>query len=435
LERRVIPAIERIPNAPDIVLPARPAPAGTSPTERFPVAAPSLASLLHRGIAPPPLDALDRQAPVMAQRPPQRELFEETPEHITDVEPVERVLAARVEVFLDRRDQTFGYFRLIVERTGENLLPVRPKDVLLVQDGSASMAEQRMFFCREALRRALSMVGIGDRFNVASFADRTTLCFPDWVVKTPETLTQAEAFIDAMKATGNTDLFTSMQDLLNVSRLPGRPIIALLVTDGLVNKGMTDSTDIIGAFTRQNQGAISVFTTGVSSQANRYLIDLLSYCNGGAVQLIESGRWDIPPAIEEVMRSIQRPVLSDLSLRFGADSTIEVYPTHVGNLYLDRPMVVYGRYPLDVPVLVVQAVGQAGAMRCDMIFDLPLKATLADGERQFGDPAIREMWAQQKIYYLLSQYARMRDADLLKSIQQTGREYGLSVPYRRAIGL
>jgi Mg-chelatase subunit ChlD len=431
LERRIIPSFERVPVAPDIVLEASSLQVGDVRGDALP--APVPANLLRERVgAPAPAQDVERTVSVV--RPESgRELFEEHPEDITDIEPVERVLTARVETFAGRRDSKYAYFRLVVERAGEQLLPVRPKDILLVQDSSASMAEQRLFFCREAMRRSLAQIGTADRFNVARFSDRTELCFSNWVTKTPETLAKAEAYINRMEAKGNTDLFASMQDLLALERQPGRPVIAFVVTDGLVNAGMTDSTDIIGSFTRKNQGAISVYTMGVSAQANRYLLDLLSFCNSGSTEIIESGRWDIPVAAEAVMHGVQRPVLAGLEMRFAADSSMEVYPRQVGNLYLDRPLVLYGRYRRDDPRLVFQAVGQAGTTRADMIFDLPL-ATPMD-ERSGGDPSIRESWGRQKIYHMLGEYTRARDKSVLKELRGTAREFGLAVPYRDAIGL
>lgn len=432
LERRMIPAIERITSAPDVVLPVSSSQMGKPHAEGFPVASPS-PQMQNRVAAPAPSDTVDR-APVVVQTESGHELFEEKAEDIRDIEPVDQLLTARVEIYHDRRDSKSTYFRLVVERAGEQLLPVRQKDIMLVQDASASMAEQRLYFCREAMRRSLAHIGTADRFNVAKFADRTEFCFPDWVAKTPETLTRAEAFINDMQAVGNTDLFTSMQDLLKAKRQPGRPVIAFVITDGLVNMGLTDSTDIIGAFTRENQGRISVFTMGVSALANRYLIDLLSYCNCGSVKVVESGRWDIPEAAETIMRGIQRPVLSDLSLQLGADSSVEMYPQQVGNLYLDRPLVLFGKCNRDERLLVFQALGMAGKTQCDMIFDLPLTASETGADTR-GDASIRDLWAQQKIYHLLGVYARTRDKSVLRELRSTGREYDQPVPYRSVIGL
>ncbi len=430
LERRMIPAIERVQNAPDIVLPVSRDQMGSAGSGSLPVSAPPVANIIEAVVGG--MDTVKSQPEIVNEDVAPGgplELFEETAEDVSDVEPIERVLTATVETYSSLRDRKYGYFRLKVERAGESLLPVRPKDIILVQDCSASMSEQRLYFCREGLRRSLAHIGPADRFNIAKFADRTETCFEDWVMKTPETLEKAEAYINAMKAGGYTDLFASMQDLLQLECDPSRPAIAFVVTDGLANKGITDSSKIIGEFSRRNAGKISVFTMGASQLANRYLIDLLSYCNKGYVNVVSKGRWDIPESAEAVMKGISRPVLGDLRLQFAAGSSYEVYPQQVSNLYLDRPLVLYGRYRKGEKQLVFQAVGLAGMTPCDLVFDLPL----AEGGGRGGDKKIRQSWAQQKIYHLIGEYARTRDEAVLKELRRTARSYNEPIPYKRSL--
>ncbi len=433
LERRVIPNIERVENAPDVILPGsetRVAAAGGA--KGVPVVAPTTGGAVVARIVGG-MDKPDEFVPEpvdedVAPGGPQ-ELFEETPEEVTNVEPIERVLTARVETYTTMRDFKYGYFKLEVERAGQELLPVRPKDIILVQDSSASMSEQRLYFCREGLRRSLAHIGPADRFNIARFADHTETCFDGWVTKTPETLEKAEAYINAMKAEGYTDLFASMQDLLKLETIPGRPVVAFVITDGLANKGLTDNTAIIGEFSRHNKGQISVFTMGTFPQANRYLIDLLSYCNKGYVNVISKGRWDIPDSAEAVMQGISRPVLADLRLQFAADSSCEVYPQQVSNLYLDRPLILYGRYRRGQSKLLFQAVGQAGETSCDLIFELPL-----DGKAsKVNDKSLRQQWAKQKIYHLIGEYARTRDQAALLELRRTARTYNEDIPYKKSL--
>jgi Ca-activated chloride channel family protein len=254
-------------------------------------------------------------------------------------------------------------------------------------------------------------------------------CFEDWVTKTPETLEQAEEYINSMQSVGYTDLFASMRDLLSVDSREGRPVVAFVITDGLANKGVTDNTQIIGEFSRLNAGRISVFTMGTFEKANQYLIDLLSYCNKGHVNVVTSGRWDIPDVAESVMLGISRPVLSDLRLQFSAGSSVEVYPQQVSNLYLDRPLVLYGRYRKGETRLVFQAVGQAGSRACDMVFDLPLAHSPTDSM----DKSIRQKWARQKIYHLIGEYARSRNRDVLLELRRTARTYNEEIPYKRSL--
>ena len=224
-----------------------------------------------------------------------------------------------------------------------NLLPVIAKDVLLVQDSSNSMAEQRLHFCKEGLAQCLAEIGPQDRFNVIRFREKAEVCFSDWVVNSKENVEQAGKFVSEMQSQGNTDILEAVRDLLNLSRMPGRPVVALVVTDGRSTIGTTDSSEIIGQFSKVNDGAISLFTLGTIQTADSYLLDLLSYCNRGDSVIVTTGRWDIPAVMQKFMREFSRPVLSEVSFRFARASECEAYPLLTSNLYLDRPLVLYGR--------------------------------------------------------------------------------------------
>jgi len=438
-ERHVIPKLERVSDAPDMILPPSSqqlAIAGASGNGSAKgITAPGTANIVRKVVGG--MDSTAKlQAPVISKEDKdagpdgKKELFSETLEEVTDVEPIERVLKASIQTYASSHDKKYGYFKLNVERAGSQLLPVLPKDIILVQDCSASMSEKRLYFCREGLRRALAHIGPSDRFNIAKFADNTETCFPDWVRKTPANLDKAEDYINSMVANGNTDLFTSMSDLLKLPATEGRPIIAFVITDGLVNKGITDNSAIIGEFTRKNAGKISVFTLGTSQLANLYLVDLLSYCNKGYVNVISKGRWDIPDSIERVMQGIRRPVLADLRVQIPDGSSCEMYPSQVSNLYLDRPLVLYGRYRRGERQLIFQAVGHAGATACDMIFDLPLDSNPVDTDDRKNQD-IRKKWAQRKIYHLIGEYTRTKDKAILLEMRRTARKYKEPIPYKR----
>jgi hypothetical protein len=188
--------------------------------------------------------------------------------------------------------------------------------------------------------------------------------------------------------------------------------------------GLTDSSDIIGAFSRANEGKVSVFALGTMQTANLYLLDLLSYSNRGDARIADGGRWGIPDSLVRLTDELARPVLTDIHFEFAAVSGCEAYPEMASHLYLDRPLVLYGRYPKTQTRLLFQAVGRAGDKGCDMVFDLPLSAAKS------GTKDIRASWAMQRIYHLISRHAREPGETILREIQNTARSYGLRVPYR-----
>ena len=133
--------------------------------------------------------------------------LEETSAEVTSYRALDHFLRARITTWSPVTDFRHGYFKIEITRAGEEILPVLPKDVVLVQDCSASMTEQRLYFCRKGLNECLGLIGPDDRFNVIGFQDTVSRAFPDWVANKPEFIAQARTFIEGMKAGGNTDIF------------------------------------------------------------------------------------------------------------------------------------------------------------------------------------------------------------------------------------
>jgi len=110
---------------------------------------------------------------------------------------------------------------------------------------------------------------------------------------------------------------------------------------------------------------------------------------------------------------------------FPENSGVEVYPSMTENLYLDRELVIYGRYPKDKEKLVFQAVGESIDKSCDMVFDIPFGTAIT-----VKDKTIEEIWAKQKIYSLMGDYAKKPSVDIMNQINDTARIYDVKLPYR-----
>ncbi len=430
MPRRFIPAIPRLSGAPDIVAPADRADltrglVGTG--AYYLVDDPSQFSWGRAvrgsggggGGVPPPLNETLRDEP--------RRLLEATRNREAILKAIEKYLKVEVYVYRAPTDPRHVYCRIEIQRRNDEVLPVLPKDLLLVQDASASITEQKLHFCREGMLRALELLAPGDRFNVVEFRDEVSRCFPEWAPVNPGTLAEARAYIGGMKSVGNTDIFGSLKELLSMPRKPGRPVIMEVVSDGVATVGLTDRSVIIEAFSRENKGAVSVFTLGTYPGSNAYLLDLLSYQNRGDTFIVRTGRWDIPGVIEQRVREVGRPVLSDVRFRFAGQTYCEAYPALTSNLYLDRPLVIFGRYPQAAGRLVLQATGRADDIECDMVFDIDLAAAMS------GDKTIRTNWAWQKAYHLIGEHNRTKQPAILDQLRQMARTYEIAIPYRNEL--
>jgi hypothetical protein len=430
-ERRVLLRPETPAPAADVAAAVAASPAVQTPEAWTPARAlADAAEGLPFGLDGAPAPAAPGPQPAASAAAPGPDLMDtvadESPEEITPLKPLENFLKVRLAVYATRRDPDYRYFRMAIERAGPEILPPLPRDVIFVQDCSNSMAEQRLYFCRLGLAACLETLGPQDRFNIMAFREQAEWCFPDWAAVTPSALAEARAYIKALRSHGNTDIISSIREILDAPRQAGRPVIAVVVTDGRPTAGLTASTEIIGTFSSLNDGAVSVYTLGTVQTANRYLLDLLSYCNRGDTHLVTRGRWAIPEAIQSMSASLRRPVLGDVAFRFAAPEACEVYPVQTANLYLDRPLVLYGRAARGSGRIVCQAVGVSGPTACDMVFDLDL-----DAGDVVDDETLRRGWAEQKLYHLIGAYARTGDPRTQDAIRETAKRYRLTVPYRR----
>lgn len=339
-----------------------------------------------------------------------------------ETKPVEHYLQVATRTFQPPDEPDLVYFELQITRRSEAALPVIPKDVLLVQDCSESMTPWKLAECKRGLIRWLEQLNPGDRFDVLAFRESTTRCFGDWQPFTPESQAQALAFIDSLRAQGNTDVYASLQAALAVPRVDGRPVLMALITDGRPTTGETTGSAIIEGFTTANQGQLSVFGLGGGQRVNRFLLDLLSYRNRGDSLVVEDTE-KIPYAMERWAQETRRPVLSDLSYQFSGVDSASVYPARLSHLYLDRPLTLYGRRAVSAPPAAFQIVGRSGAHTRDLVF--PLDLAQAAG----GDAEIRTRWVWHRIYEWIGQYLRAPTAAQLTEIQDLADRYGLAVPY------
>ena len=426
LPRRLEPATPRVSGAPDITLPAdvEALAAAAAAAEGRGDASPRPLSVLS-GAAPPAsamIDAANQGALSEGERlREQGRMLDEAAADVTDIEPIERLLSVEVSTF-QATDEGALYFELAIARAGVEALPVLPKDILLVQDCSESMTRSKLDFFKDGIVEYLRTLTTADRVNLMRYSDAPALCFEDWRPVTADSLGEAARFTDDMRARGPTDLFSPLQQVLRIPRQPGRPMIAVLMTDGRPTMGTVDSSEIIARFSKANGGQVSVFTVGAGDRVNTFLLDLLGQNNRGGSWILPL-REQIPDAVRRAARELSRPVLANLDYRFSADSAAEVYPATLTHLFLDRPLRLVGRCPAGQPSAVLQIVGESGARKRDMVFALDL----ADAED--GGEGIRREWVAQKIYKLINDHMASGRAETIREIRDLSVRHNVPLPY------
>ncbi len=322
-------------------------------------------------------------------------------------------------------DLAHNYFQLTMVRRPESQMPIMPKDVVFIQDISGSIGVRRLEHIKSATKSAIfNTLRVGDRFNIFAFRDVTLTPSSTWMTFNPDTRVRAEKFIDSLRARGNTDLFLLLQDLLTLPRDPKRPLIAVVVTDGEATAGLTETTRIIGEFSRMNQGNISVYTFD-AKRRNPYFLDMLCYSNRGENTTASSATnlKNLGNELKPVFESIRNPVMKDVTLSFDAASKGEIHPIKLTNLYADRALTVYGRVPRTVSKVTCQLRGVSAEQPYDAVFSFNVKnATMTNLD-------LRRMWAERAMFDLLAEYAENPSPTLKAKINRFARNYDVRDPY------
>ena len=329
---------------------------------------------------------------------PAQEVYEKVDEKIVEreKEAVRELMdvaeAAPLEKFVNLAaascaDAQWRYFKLMV--TPRLSLSVVPKDVVILLDASGSIGAERLASCRTAAKNALrTALNSGDRFNLVAFRNRYEYAFKRWQDCTQESFAAADRWLSGLAAHGRTDVFGTIRSVLTLPRDPSRPLIALVVTDGDANSGISDTAQILSKFTDLNDGLVSVYMYGVKESANRELIDMLTRANRGESYIHTGLRWKAGTSIGSLTERFRDPVLSDLRVIFATGVDAVAYPRLLRNLYRGDSVTVYGRVPKGTKEVSFSLKGLNGRNTYEAFFKVALDAVA-------NDPSIAASWVEE----------------------------------------
>ncbi len=283
------------------------------------------------------------------------------------------------------------YFRVRV--SPEMDLKVVPKDVVILIDASGSIANDRLRSCRAAAKEILrSCMNSGDRFNLVAFRNDFDYAFRTWQPCTKPVFDSAERWLNRLTAHGRTDVFATIASVLKLPRDPKRPLIALVVTDGDANAGVSRTADILSKFTALNDGLVSIYMYGVKEGANRELIDVLTHGNRGESFIYEGNRKYAGRMIGDLSEKFRDPVLSDLRVVFTTDSKADAYPRRLRNLYRGESVDIIGRVPTGTTKVAFSLKGLNGSRAYEGLF----RINLGQGGAKEFDPKLPGQWRSEQ---------------------------------------
>jgi Ca-activated chloride channel family protein len=167
-----------------------------------------------------------------------------------------------------------------------------PTDLLVILDRSGSMQGVPLGFAKAAVRELLEQLGSQDRFALVTYASSAHLVIP----LGPASPTAREgwlATLDAVRAGGDTNMASGIDvahAAVSDTRVPGRAVRAILVSDGHANTGDHSLQGLRARAARAVPGEYVLSSVGVGPGFDEGLMGALADAGTGNFYYLREGR-------------------------------------------------------------------------------------------------------------------------------------------------
>ncbi len=326
-----------------------------------------------------------------------------------------------------------GHFSLIMH---PSIAPapadVRPRELIFVLDTSGSMSGEPLDKCRALMDRALSMLRPQDAFNVLTFDDQVSTLSATPLQATPANIARGRAFAATLVSNGGTNMMNGIRAAISMPHDPSRLKVVAFLTDGYVG----DDDQILGEIDR-TIGDARLFSFGIGSSVNRYLLDGMAERGRGSVQYVHiGGNARLPSAsthendvVARFSARLDKPVLTDVEIDWGGLDVTDLSVERLPDLFAGQPLVVLVRYAQGGNA-VVHLRGKIGTRP----FEQSLRVSLPESEP--NHVAIASIWARGKIATAMREMDRQGETEALKrTVLDLGLSYRLLTKYTSFVAI
>ncbi|HXI21807.1 MAG TPA: VWA domain-containing protein, partial [Gemmatimonadales bacterium] len=313
------------------------------------------------------------------------------------------------------------YFMLLLAPPAAEVGAVIPRDLTLVVDVSGSMSGQKLEQARAALTQALGTLRAEDRFRLIAFSSGVRQFRDGFSPATPDNLGAARTWVEGLQAEGGTNIAGALETALGSTVAGDRLPLVLFLTDGLPSVG-EQQPDRIAALAAGWIGRARVFTIGVGTDVNTYLLDRLAREGRGSAEYVAPGG-NVELAVGNLVAKLRRPALVNLRVVESPVRFSDLTPGTLPDLFYGEELVVFGRYRGEGRGAVVIE-GERDGHRERFTAEAAFPA-LED-----GNDFIPRLWASRRIGDLTRQI-RLEGANpgLIQEVRDLGLRYGILTEY------
>jgi Ca-activated chloride channel homolog len=320
-----------------------------------------------------------------------------------------------------------GFTLLSVTPPAGRPADVIPRDVTLVLDVSGSMNGRKIEQARAAGRQLLSTLRESDRFRLVDFSSDVRTFRDDFVSATPDNVRQATRYLDALEASGSTNIEGALREALRPNAVRGRLPVVLFVTDGEPTVGDMRPDDLVAIAANANAHADEprrIFTFGLGSDVNVGLLEQLAMEGRGTSQFVRPEE-SVERMVEIVANRLVGPVLTDVRVHVeGGDVHLSrMLPGESTDLFADRDLALVARYSGHGSARVVVE-GRRGST------PVTWTSTVDFPDRDRENSFVARLWATQRVGYLSAEKRKNGgSSEIDDEIRALGERYGIPTEF------
>jgi len=292
---------------------------------------------------------------------------------------------------------------------------ISPRDYIFVVDISGSMHGFPLNTAKTLLRELIGNLRPSDTFNVLLFSGSNRFLNEHSVPATKANIEQAVRTIDQMGGGGGTELIPALKRVYAEPKAADVSRTVVVVTDGYVTVER-EAFDLV----RNNLSKANVFSFGIGSSVNRYLMEGLARAGMGEPFIITKPA----EAAEQAARfktMIESPVLTNVKLRVEGLDVYDVEPRNLPDLLAQRPVIVFGKWRGEAKGKLILEGNSANG---------PIQQTMEINASTGSDTAaLRHLWARHRIASLSDQESLVGGDAYSKAITELGLKYSLLTQY------
>ncbi|MEM7430755.1 MAG: VIT and VWA domain-containing protein [Pseudomonadota bacterium] len=275
-----------------------------------------------------------------------------------------------------------GYFTMMLHPPAGTVdLERQPMEMVFVIDASGSMRGTPLDQAKDAIRAALDQLQPYDTFQIIRFSDNASQFGNAPVPASPANIALAKQYLQGVNSSGGTRMVEGVAAALQFPHDPARLRFVSFMTDGYIG----NEFEILGAIS-QHIGDSRIFSFGIGSSTNRFLLERMAVAGRGAAAFLgpmDSG-YDLMSAF---FNRISHPALRDVAVDWGSMAVSDVYPSNLPDVFVGRPVIVTGKFLGPAGNVTIK--GRSGTQ----VATIEIEPAADERAR----PMLAKIWARQRI--------------------------------------